>query len=596
VASFSGRRNDRVRGQAWTLSATGTWNEFQLDANGDGDYSDTGTEEVDQNRAHNVVNEITGVTEEYQNQPAWADPAYSARGNMTTVPKPTALTSTFASKYDAWNRLALVYVDVNTNGDYDAGTDTLMAKYEYDGRNRRVKAHIDAQAPAEPNGVDHYRHFYYNASWQILETRKSTSEETGPETLDVEMQYVWSARYIDAPVLRDRDADDDAETGDLGVTDSGLEERLYYTNDANMNVTALLATDGTPLERYVYDPYGKVTIYDDDWSDTRQESAYDNSILFAGYYRDNETGLYHVRNRYYHPYFGWLTRDPAGYMDGMSLYEYVGGNPLGAFDPSGCGWLSDAGNRIKDAATATLDFVGGATIGYLDTVLPVKEVAHEFGFELRNPESEAEARGRELGRDIGIVQATAEVIAGGLAVVEGISLMAGGGVLGGVGVAGAPATGGGSLVLEGVAVPAVAVGAVETAAGVGVAGHGLWVLYRAQATGGPKTGKECPRLPAEGTPERSAIEAARRQGIEAKKAQELAEIQAGGRGSGAWTEAELKQIRETGKFPPDTRWHHDPTVANRPDLAADPRSVRPVRGGTEGHLGEHGGDWRKPSE
>ena len=44
----------------------------------------------------------------------------------------------------------------------------MIARYEYDGLNRRVKAHIDAQAPAEPNGVDHYRHFYYNASWQIL--------------------------------------------------------------------------------------------------------------------------------------------------------------------------------------------------------------------------------------------------------------------------------------------------------------------------------------------------------------------------------------------------------------------------------------------
>jgi hypothetical protein len=35
-------------------------------------------------------------------------------------------------------------------------------------------------------------------------------------------------------------------------------------------------------------------------------------------------------------------------------------------------------------------------------------------------------------------------------------------------------------------------------------------------------------------------------------------------------------------------------VANRPDLAGDPSIVRPVRGGTKGHLKAHGGDWRKP--
>ena len=86
-------------------------------------------------------------------------------------------------------------------------------------------------------------------------------------------QVVWSPRYIDAPVLRDRDADDDSETGDLGVTDSGLDQRFYYTTDANMNVTALIGTDGSALERYVYDPYGEVTIYDDDWSDTRSSSS-----------------------------------------------------------------------------------------------------------------------------------------------------------------------------------------------------------------------------------------------------------------------------------------------------------------------------------
>jgi len=45
---------------------------------------------------------------------------------------------------------------------------------------------------------DEFRHFYYNAGWQILETRKSTSEDTAPDGLQPEYQYVWSLRYIDA--------------------------------------------------------------------------------------------------------------------------------------------------------------------------------------------------------------------------------------------------------------------------------------------------------------------------------------------------------------------------------------------------------------
>jgi hypothetical protein len=102
------------------------------------------------------------------------------------------------------------------------------------------------------------------------------------------------------------------------------------------------------------------------------------------------------------------------------------------------------------------------------------------------------------------------------------------------------------------------------------------------------------RLPAIGTPQRAAIEAARRQGIRKAKALELANIRAGGAGSRVWAEAELEQIRMTGRFPSDLQWHHDPTIANRPDLAGDPSVIRPVRGGTQDHLDAHGGDFGRP--
>jgi hypothetical protein len=43
-----------------------------------------------------------------------------------------------------------------------------------------------------------------------------------------------------------------------------------------------------------------------------------------------------VRFRSYSPTLGrWLERDPAGYVDGMGLYEYVRGGPIAAVDPSG---------------------------------------------------------------------------------------------------------------------------------------------------------------------------------------------------------------------------------------------------------------------
>ena len=157
--------------------------------------------------------------------------------------------------------------------------------------------------------------YYYNTAWQVVEERKDGSS-------DPLAQYVWDIRYIDAPVLRWRD---DNLNGDF--LDSN--ETLYYTQDANFNVTALVNTSGTVLERTMYDPYGKPTFYDANWANPSDSSDYANEVLYCGYRFDTETGLYHVRHRSYHPTLGrWLQRDRGGYVDGMSLYEYVRSNPV----------------------------------------------------------------------------------------------------------------------------------------------------------------------------------------------------------------------------------------------------------------------------
>ena len=151
---------------------------------------------------------------------------------------------------------------------------TVIGVYEYDALNRRVKRHVDSQAPDNPNGIDTYLHYFYNSAWQVLETRDTTTESDQPENLQPDWQYVWSPRYIDAPVLRDKNTDAD------GLCD---DERLYYLGDANFNVTTLVDTGGDAVERYLYEPYGKETIYPHNWSSVLASSWYSNSVLWAGY-------------------------------------------------------------------------------------------------------------------------------------------------------------------------------------------------------------------------------------------------------------------------------------------------------------------------
>ena len=65
---------------------------------------------------------------------------------------------------------------------------------------------------------------------------------------------------------------------------------------------------------------------------------------YSGKERDSLSGFYYYGMRYYAPWIGrWLSSEPAGAVDGLNLYAFVGGNPVGNYDPSG--------QKRKNAAT-----------------------------------------------------------------------------------------------------------------------------------------------------------------------------------------------------------------------------------------------------
>jgi RHS repeat-associated protein len=104
-------------------------------------------------------------------------------------------------------------------------------------------------------------------------------------------------------------------------------------------------TSGIMVEQYRYDPYGKVKILAPDGM-LRDSSAISNPYLFTGQRLDAETGLYHYKFRQYNPYIGrFMQRDPLGFIDGFSLYEYAMSNPILHSDELG---LSSNCNKDKD--------------------------------------------------------------------------------------------------------------------------------------------------------------------------------------------------------------------------------------------------------
>jgi RHS repeat-associated protein len=153
---------------------------------------------------------------------------------------------------------------------------------------------------------------------------------------DVAARYVWSPVYVDALVLRDRDTDADGTPDD---------ERLWATQDANWNVTAVVDGSGAVAERYAYDPFGRATVLDANWA-TDGDGVSDVGwvYLHQGGRLDDVTRNYCFRNRDYSPTLGrWTSLDPIHFSSGdRSLYVFNRNNPTGLVDPLGLAALSSA--------------------------------------------------------------------------------------------------------------------------------------------------------------------------------------------------------------------------------------------------------------
>jgi len=230
---------------------------------------------------NNLQNEATGFGS--------ATLTYDANGNLTTDQNGNTLV------YDAWNRLVA----------YKNGS-TVLETLSYDGLGRQIVVN-----PGTATDL------YYSDQWQVLEERVGGSAK---------VQYVWSAVYVDALVLRDRDA-----TG--GGT---LSERLWVQQDANWNVTALVNGSGSVVERYVYDPYGTVVVLSAAWG-SLSGSNYAWIYGHQGGRLDTTTGLYYFRNRYESPALDrWVEVDPSGFAAGdVNCYRDEGNSPTNETDPAG---------------------------------------------------------------------------------------------------------------------------------------------------------------------------------------------------------------------------------------------------------------------
>ena len=133
---------------------------------------------------------------------------------------------------------------------------------------------------------------------------------------------------------------------------------LYFIHTDHINTPRLVANQsGTTVWRWDNrEPFG-LTPAEEDADGNGVPFVF--NLRFPGQYYDRESGLHYNRNRDYDPVTGrYVQVDPIGLSGGISVYGYVGANPLGFSDPLGlakCPIVERGSNGEPLRARATID-------------------------------------------------------------------------------------------------------------------------------------------------------------------------------------------------------------------------------------------------
>lgn len=380
-------------GQRWALDHLGNWAAFKTNAalnTNEPDFDDT--EDVQEERSFNFVNELTQIVETTGASSGTFDFTYDDNGNQTgreVNPDFSGNDDLWIYTYDAWNRLVKVQVDPEGPG--QGASAITRAMYTYYGLHQRATREADADYLG---GVDQRNIYYYDADWRLLEERVDDdwipSGDFVPERL---IQRVWCPHYIDSLIYAHVDEPSGSDPPDGDYNDASS---FYTLTDRLYSVLALVDITGGVIERVRYTSYGAPQVehladLDGDGEVTATDKAYidsftasfpitvgdpsfdpeadanqdgvvsksdatyvnvrigqsqsslntlsliGNTVGYDGYLFDEAVGMYVGRHRWYDAGLGrWVTRDPLGVLSiDTTFYGFLLNAPLAFLDSLG---------------------------------------------------------------------------------------------------------------------------------------------------------------------------------------------------------------------------------------------------------------------
>jgi RHS repeat-associated protein len=265
--------------------------------------------------------------------------------------------------YDAANELKTL-IERGSDG---PATKDLSFSYDADGNRTQQVNHLTSsttnysydQADRLIDFANGLVEKTYSYNGDGLRLQKTNAGIGLPQTID----YTWDVGAGLPLLLQDNTASYIYGPGGLlieQITAGGTP--YYYHTDRLGSVRALTNGSGTVVNTTDYDAYGQPT---------STSGSVANPFGYAGEYTDSETGFLYLRARYYDPATQqFLTVDPLLAATAQA-YNYAGGNPLNATDPSGRRWSVEGGGTGGDFAGAQGAYGGG---GYIPLDLIIKGI------------------------------------------------------------------------------------------------------------------------------------------------------------------------------------------------------------------------------
>ena len=249
--------------------------------------------------------------------------AYSYNTNDQLLVESSSASGSFTNKYD-------------TNGSLtNRASASESAAYVYDLQNRLTGATINRKEGVHSVAIL----AAYTNNYAGLRVRSVASETVDSGGANVQTNiFLFDTKSGGAQVLEELSSVGGVPTVSYTIGGRVLSQSKngvvsHLLGDGHGSTRLLTGSTGAVTDRYSYDAYGKMLVFNPGVVNQPTTSA-----LYSGEHLDRDLQQYNLQARYYNPSIGRFSAiDPfsPNQQSGANLYAYCGNDPINGSDPSG---------------------------------------------------------------------------------------------------------------------------------------------------------------------------------------------------------------------------------------------------------------------